>query len=841
VASDLHAVRYAMYGDPGNVHPQDLRNTQVRFRICDIHLPEPAQVLAEHYGQDWLLGRVIDLSDFGSEPKSFAVVEVEKLRTPVVVPVAKLVVAQGRPGREMTMSSSNWEHLRVEMAILRLYLLREVRSMAQSHKKSQKEGISGLDFQGLVLTEQEILSILTKQADEGSEDWRTEIDRQIEKLDKVSAARTQPSDSGIALRELTEMFGLERFEQQCLMLCLAVEIEPKYTKVCAFLHDDVTRKTPTLELALRLFCSGMQEQMEAQRAFLPQGPLRKYQLVQVQETSELSGPLSHRWLRLDERIAAFLQGIQDLDSSLDGWVRYERPDRKSDAAGAENFFERTARLAESRLAEGKEQPIVHLYGKFGSAKQDLAEYVCGRLSMPLLVADAQRIPVSGRGRDAWQRLVRESRLRRAAIFVENFDELIAEGRSEERNAFLDSAWALHRSPLIFLSGRSRWKGMEQTQARPVVSLECAVQDASVRIERWKQLLSQDRHNLSDADIAELGSKFEFTAAQMKGAFLSARNRALWLNQPPAVLDKGIINEACRAESAPVLGQLARLIEPVYGWEDIILPGQLMQQLREIATHVRRSHLVLEGWCFERKFPYGRGVTGLFHGESGTGKTMAVGIIAGELALGLYKVDLSTVVSKYIGETEKNLSRVFAEAQDSNAILFFDEADALFGKRSQVKDAHDRYANLEIAYLLQRIEEYSGVVILATNMKHNMDDAFVRRMRFILHFPFPSEQEREKIWRGAFPKEAPLAKDVDFAWLARKLRITGGTIKNITLRGAFLAAEGNGEISMTNLKEAAKFELEKIAKITELAKFQPAAAKAVDRNISQKEQEEMKAA
>lgn len=338
---------------------------------------------------------------------------------------------------------------------------------------------------------------------------------------------------------------------------------------------------------------------------------------------------------------------------------------------------------------------------------------------------------------------------------------------------------------------------------------------------WKQILGQVRHDLSGEDIAELSSKFRFTGGQVGDAFSAAHSRAVWISQPPPPLGMAIMNQACRSQATPNLGQLARRIEPAYGWNDIILPDDLMAQLREIATHVKRSQVVLEQWGFESKFPYGQGVTGLFHGGSGTGKTMAVSIVAADLELDLYKIDLSMVVSKYIGETEKNLNRVFAEAQASNAILFFDEADALFGKRSEVKDAHDRYANIETAYLLQRMEEYSGVVILASNMKHNLDEAFVRRMRFILHFPFPNEEERERIWRGAFPQEAPLGEDVDFSWLARKLKITGGYIKNISLRAAFLAADRKGVISMDCLKEAAKLEMEKIGKITDLATFQPA--------------------
>ena len=242
------------------------------------------------------------------------------------------------------------------------------------------------------------------------------------------------------------------------------------------------------------------------------------------------------------------------------------------------------------------------------------------------------------------------------------------------------------------------------------------------------------------------------------------------------------------------------------------------QLHEIVNAVKYRQVVYDKWGFERKLSLGKGLNILFSGPSGTGKTMAAEILAGELALDLYKIDLSTVVSKYIGETEKNLSRIFQEAENSNAVLFFDEADALFGKRSEVKDAHDRYANLEISYLLQKMEEFDGVVILATNFKKNMDPAFVRRIQFILEFPFPDEEHREKIWKKVFPDEAPLSTEVDFPFLARRLEIAGGNIKNISLRAAYLAADKDDGIHMEHLIAAAKRELQKIGKMYTEADF-----------------------
>jgi len=248
------------------------------------------------------------------------------------------------------------------------------------------------------------------------------------------------------------------------------------------------------------------------------------------------------------------------------------------------------------------------------------------------------------------------------------------------------------------------------------------------------------------------------------------------------------------------------------WEDIVLPKEKIVLLRQICDQVKHRHQVLDQWGFGTKHGRGSGLSVLFSGPSGTGKTMAAGVMARELQLDLYKIDLSSVVSKYIGETEKNLSRIFTEAETCNGILFFDEADALFGKRSEVSDAHDRYANIETSYLLQRMEEYEGIVILATNFRKNMDEAFTRRIRYIVEFPFPGEESRERIWEAHFPVEAPRSESIDYKFLARRFPVTGGNIKNIVLDAAFVAAQNGGIIGMDHLMQGVRKEYEKIGKL-----------------------------
>jgi SpoVK/Ycf46/Vps4 family AAA+-type ATPase len=277
-------------------------------------------------------------------------------------------------------------------------------------------------------------------------------------------------------------------------------------------------------------------------------------------------------------------------------------------------------------------------------------------------------------------------------------------------------------------------------------------------------------------------------------------------------------QAARRRSSQALDALAQKILPKYRWADIVLPAPVMRQLREVFNAVKYRHVVYAQWGFERKLALGKGLNALFSGPSGAGKTMAADILANELGLDLYKIDLSTVVSKYIGETEKNLSAIFAAARASNAILFFDEADALFGKRSEVKDARDRYANIEIAYLLQRMEEYDGVTILATNLYANMDEAFARRLHHLIDFPFPDGRHRERIWRQVFPAETPLDADVDFAFLARQFELAGGAIRNVALSAAFMAAEAGTPVTMAFLVLGVARELQKLGRLPAKADF-----------------------
>lgn len=323
---------------------------------------------------------------------------------------------------------------------------------------------------------------------------------------------------------------------------------------------------------------------------------------------------------------------------------------------------------------------------------------------------------------------------------------------------------------------------------------------------WKNHLKG--YSLSDSfNLFELSAKFELTPKQIKNAAYEAKILSEGQNISPSVLQS-----CCYNQTLVNLSEIAQRIEPVFTWNDLVLPSSLKQGIQQSCNHIKLKNTVYNEWNFSQRFSYGTGVNILFAGAPGTGKTMVAQVIAKELEMELYRIDLSAVVSKFIGETEKNLQKVFDEAKKSSVILFFDEMDSLFGKRSETQDAHDKYANMETAYLLQKIEDYNGIVLMATNYLTNIDEAFIRRIHFIFSVPFPTEENRRLLWKQSFPKEADIGNDIDFSFLANKFEISGAIIKNITLSGAFMAAADNLPISMKHLIKAAYLELSKQGKI-----------------------------
>lgn len=618
----------------------------------------------------------------------------------------------------------------------------------------------------------------------------------------------------LALPQLGRLFRLSAFELEVIVICLAPELRRKYDRLYAYLQDDITRKRPSIDLALELLCETEAERWQARRFFSEAAPLLRAGLLQkVEDPLSPSGSSGlSQFLKLDPRICEYLLDSHPMDARLAGLAQIDRPTGEADQSSVDpEITARVRRLIEHSLAvetSDRRKLVLYLHGSSGAGKRELAFDTCQWLGNPLFTVDLEALLAQGPDAETLLRLAfRESLLQRAILYLKQADVLLQDAARQLRKA-LEIAVAEY-GWLVFLGGATPWTLEAAFTDCLFQSVFLPIPEVPQRAAAWQRSLAGTLAAESWADL--LAAQFRLTPGQIRAARDLAESRRL-MSPNQRALELEDLSAACRQQSNHKLSELALKIEPHYGWDDIVLPEDRLAHLREICEQVRQHYRVYGAWGFGKKLSYGRGLSVLFTGPSGTGKTMAAEVLAHELALDLYKVDLSGVVSKYIGETEKNLSRIFNEAETSNAILFFDEADALFGKRTEVSDSHDRYANIETSYLLQKMEEYEGIVILATNLRENMDEAFTRRIRFIVEFPFPSVAHRLRIWQAHFPAAAPLSPEIDYAYLAREIQVAGGNIKNIVLNAAFLAAADDGVIAMEHLLHGARREFEKMGKL-----------------------------
>ncbi|MEV3988549.1 AAA family ATPase [Streptomyces sp. NPDC049837] len=590
-----------------------------------------------------------------------------------------------------------------------------------------------------------------------------------------------PAPGPGTLDALVTCFGLTPFERDVVLLTAAAELDPTAGSRCAAACGDPERAHPTFALALAALAEPHWS------ALTPVGPLRRWRLVELDDETRLTTSR----LRLDERILHFLAGAPYLDARLHGLLR---------RAAVPESLPASYDVAADRVAAawgdpaGQDAPLrVELVGGDPRSRADIAAAAARRSGLGLYAMAADDIPTDPAERDRLARLwQREAILLPAALLVEVGD--LDRDQAAATDAFIESAAV----PLVVSSADPRPTARSRGERVGVPAL-----DTDERLGLWADAL-RDVPEVSEEDLRDLVEQFALPPHLIRSA------GAAVVRDLPGEDELDARELAWRAgltEARLGMDELGRRIEPQAGWGDLVLPERQVRVLREIVAHVRQRPTVYQEWGFAATLRRGLGVTALFAGGSGTGKTLAAEVMARELGLDLFVIDLSQVVSKYIGETEKNLRKVFDAAERGGALLLFDEADALFGKRSEVKDSHDRYANLEVSYLLMRMEAYRGLAVLTTNMKQALDTAFMRRIRFVVDFPFPGEGERAEIWRRVLPSRAPM-KDIDPALLAR-LTVAGGSIRNIALSGAFLAAEEGERLGMRHMLEAARTEYLKL--------------------------------
>ena len=619
------------------------------------------------------------------------------------------------------------------------------------------------------------------------------------------------------LARLQRTYELSSFDLDVLLIALAPELDLRYERLYAYLQDDVTKKRPTVELALNLLCRTAAERIAQRYRFGSGAPLRHHRIVWVgADPNQLHSPLLAHYLKLDDQITRFLLGQASLDSRLAGCCELIR----STVCLADLPLEREVKSGLVGLSglfrETRKSMLLWFHGPENESKVQTAKALAAEIGTSILVVDLARAVRTNRDLNETVALaLREAWLGDSVLLIEAAGVAGDEDR-KTLSALFDEGLA-EKHVFTILASERPCVPVGRTSAC-VINIPFLVPQVSERRECWTA--NTGEIPLRAEELTTLARRFRLTPGQIGGAVSAARSHALWRNaaspggkylgsDPPVTIDD--LSLGARAQCGHELASLARKVNPIYTWEDIILPQETTLQLREMCDRVTHRERVFSEWGFDRKLSLGKGVNALFAGPSGTGKTMAAEIIANELGLDLYKIDLSGVVSKYIGETEKNLDCIFKAAESANAILFFDEADALFGKRSEVHDSHDRYANIEISYLLQKMEEYEGVSILASNRRQDLDEAFIRRLAFTVSFPFPGEEDRLRIWTGMWPAGMPKVPDLDFSYIARRFKFSGGNIKNVALAASFLAASDGGIVTMQHLFHATQREFDKMGK------------------------------
>lgn len=614
----------------------------------------------------------------------------------------------------------------------------------------------------------------------------TPVDEELAQI-RQEIIKLEKNNPPPALILLSGCLGLSAFDRQVLALCAAMALDTRTAALCAKAQNDLSKPYPTFALAFALFDD------PDWRALSPNNPLRYWRLLEIHQPGVQ--PLIGAALAADERIVNYLKGLNYLDDRLMPLI-----DPMRIQANGETLPPSQQQVVDSIISYLKEpngkdrSPFIELLGHDTASKQLIAGRVASTLGLNLYIIDLNIMPGQTGDFETFTRLwQRESLLMPVALYIEV--DGIADTEKTKLRRFLERS-----SSVVFIDLADA--KIETVRNRMTVDVKKPTPEEQEQL--WTAALPGKASSLPQ----RLAEQFSFNQQEINqlaqgvltqhGEHESALNKTLW--------------QACRIAARDGMEQLAQRIDVKAEWEQLVLPLEQKALLQQIIDQVAQRNRVYEDWGFRQQMNRGLGINALFAGESGTGKTMAAEVIADALELDLYRIDLSSVVSKYIGETEKNLRKLFDAAEDSGAILFFDEADALFGKRSEVKDSHDRYANIEINYLLQRMESYRGLAILATNMKSALDSAFVRRLRFIVDFPFPGIEQRKEIWQKVFPADTPVDKKLDLERLA-KLNLTGGNIHNVALNAAFLAAQAQEAcdqvVTMPLLLHAARTEFKKL--------------------------------
>ena len=630
---------------------------------------------------------------------------------------------------------------------------------------------------------------------------------------EAEADKAIANGADVRLRRLASTFGLLPVDVELLLLAMAPDLDSRFERLYGYLNDDVTRRRATIGLALEMAGRPMASGVARER-LMPTGPLIAHGLV---TTDEVGRPFLTRAIQVPDRVTAHLLGDDGPEPDVVGLLVNASPDASPDPTALARAINAGARL-------------VYLREKPGASGRSLAAAALQAVGLPSVVLDLHRLGPNEDASAIAATAVRDARLRGAGLVAAPVEVLGERGAGAVR-AFAEPdpphlVGDPSLVPPVILIGKRSW---EPGWSRSVpVLLDVDAPAAADRAALWRAWLRPADAETNgraapiasmadDGDPGELTVHFRLTPEQIHRAATAAQLQAA---ADGGDIDASHLRAGARAQNAAGLETLARRVAPRVGWNDLVLPPPTLQGLQELAARARHRDRVIDEWGLRPGGGRGRGITALFAGDSGTGKTMSAEVIAGELGLDLYSINLATVVDKYVGETEKNLERIFGEADGINGVLLFDEADALFGKRSEVRDAHDRYANIEVAYLLQRMESFDGLAILSTNLRANLDEAFARRLDAVIDFPLPEPEFRRLLWDRCLGTQIPREGDLDLDFAAARFELSGGNIRSIAVTAAYFAAETGKPITMLDLMRATQREYRKLGRLCVPSEFGP---------------------
>lgn len=701
-----------------------------------------------------------------------------------------------------------------------LVLLDLLVDAAMSQLNEQPEQAASLQaFKGMYLSETDAQQLLNVEKTYIMLD--AEQDRLITSIEHMIDLRllqNEQTNQLLPIQKLRQRYELDRLDLIILTTALAPHMNRKYLKLYGYLQDDLTCQYVTPDLLLRLCCRSAEEQAQLYTRLSSSSSRLQTFFTSIEATAvaKKDASLLVEPIALEARLVHFL---------LDMPWRYDH--QKSTITYTD--FSLDHLIAPIRVQQYLYTQMINyvqyyahqsftliMVGETGSGKTLLSQHVAIEIGRSVLELDASTLPQERKAfTQQMEWFFNEAKLLHAIPIITHLEHFLpnsVENEIDERFTKLQETILQWQDLLILHSRKTLPFQYKQNQKAVTVTIPLPTLNESTQL--WQTLIKPEL-NITSTQALQLATKFQFTSGQIATTAEQAKLLKQWKEPSTELLqqlhDEHFLSQAAYQLIHHGLQSKASKLQSEWSWNDLILPTETLQLLQQASQRVQNRHIVMNEWGFDALLPYGRGVSMLFTGPPGTGKTMSALVMSKAMHTELYRVDLTRVVSKYIGETEKNLGEIFDRAKLSGAILFFDEADALFGKRSEVKDAHDKYANMETSYLLQKMEEYDGLTILATNFSQNLDDAFMRRIQYVIKFPFPDAVQREQLWQSILPK-GYIAEDIDVPFLAKTFELAGGPIKNIVLTAAYLAVEEGCKLGMKQLIEAAIQEYKKTGKL-----------------------------